>query len=109
MKQIIFRPAYLVLLLGGLLIIAAAIFAFSSKTAVPTGVIPTPPTILVERITLADAKTAYDSKSAIFLDVRAQDSYTANHIPGAINIPLQDLANRMGELDSNSWIITYCT
>ena len=103
------RLAYIILSLGGLLIIVAGMLALSKKPAPTTGVIPTPPTILVERITLADAKAAYDSKAAIFLDVRAIEAYKTDHIPGAINITLQDLANRIDELDSTSWIITYCT
>ena len=31
------------------------------------------------------------------------------HIPGALNIPLNDLPDRIQELDPSAWIITYCT
>lgn len=63
----------------------------------------------VKRVSLADAKAAYDAKTAVIVDVRDTESYTAAHVPGALNIPLTDLPNRIKELDPNQWIITYCT
>jgi 3-mercaptopyruvate sulfurtransferase SseA len=63
----------------------------------------------VTRINLEDAKTAYDQKKAVFVDVRDSDSYASDHIPGALSIPLSELPDRLGELDPNAWIITYCT
>jgi len=63
----------------------------------------------IERVSLADAKQAFDQKQAVFLDVRPADSYAAGHIPGSLNIPLAELGTRINELDPNQWIITYCT
>ena len=71
---------------------------------------PTPSTAeSVVRVDLEEAKVAFDSHTAIFLDVRAAESYAEAHIPGAINIPLDQLEARIGELNPNAWIITYCT
>jgi len=61
----------------------------------------------IARISLVDAKTAYDSGDAIFLDVRDAQSYALRHIPGARSIPLTELPNRTGELNPDDWIITY--
>ena len=44
----------------------------------------------------------------ILLDVRTEGEYSAEYIPGAINIPLSDLENRIDELDSSKAIIVYC-
>ena len=63
----------------------------------------------VTRIALVDAKAAFDQKDAVFLDVRDADSFASHHIPGALSIPLSELPDRLGELDQNAWIITYCT
>jgi 3-mercaptopyruvate sulfurtransferase SseA len=63
----------------------------------------------VPRVSLEEAKSALDAGSAIFLDVRSQQSYESQHIPGALNIPLPDMEARLGELDKAEWIITYCT
>lgn len=63
----------------------------------------------VTRIPLADAKAAYDSKSAVFLDVRGEPYYTETHIPGAISMTDAEVLSRLNELDPKQWIITYCT
>lgn len=63
----------------------------------------------IARVTLADAKAAYDQKTAVFLDVRDEASFDASHIPGAINIPVEAVQQRAGELNKQDWIITYCT
>jgi hypothetical protein len=69
-------------------------------------VISTPASVeQVARVSLADAKAAYDAGSAVFLDVRASSSYEASHIPTALSIPLNELPARMGELTQGSWII----
>lgn len=63
----------------------------------------------IERVTLVDAKSAFDNQEALFLDVRDGASYAAGHIPGAKNIPFAEIETRIAELDPNQWIITYCT
>jgi len=63
----------------------------------------------IERVSLEEAKAAYDDQSAVFLDVRSEESFNQGHIPGAVHIPLSQLESRAGELDPNEWIITYCT
>jgi 3-mercaptopyruvate sulfurtransferase SseA len=63
----------------------------------------------IPRVSLGNAKAAYELKSAVFVDVRDVQSYQASHIPGAVSIPLADLPNRLNELKSTDWIITYCT
>jgi 3-mercaptopyruvate sulfurtransferase SseA len=67
------------------------------------------PVLEVARVTLDEAKAAFDSGAAIFLDVRGQGAYERGHIAGALWIPLADIEARMSELDPNDWIITYCT
>lgn len=63
----------------------------------------------VQRLTLEESKAAFDSGSAVFLDVRSEAAYETSHIPGAVSIPLQFLEPRLAELDPDQWIITYCT
>jgi hypothetical protein len=64
---------------------------------------------VVARVSLEEARAAYDKNEALFLDVRSISSYAGSHIPGARSIPLADLESRMGDLDPSQWIITYCT
>ena len=63
----------------------------------------------IPRVSLADAKSALDAGSAVFVDVRDPASYAAGHIPGARSLPLDVLEQAAGELDPQAWIITYCT
>ena len=65
----------------------------------------------VPRVPLDQAKAAFDSGAAIFVDVRTPQAYEAKHIKGAISISLGEIEiNPTGlKLDKNQWIITYCT
>ena len=65
----------------------------------------------VPRASLEMALTAYTAGAAIFVDVRSADEYTASHIPGAINIPLNEIEFNpiLPNIDQDQWIITYCT
>ena len=97
---------------GGLLLIAAAILlATQNAPTAPTSAAPFEEETYPEipRVSLDEAKAALDSGSAIIVDVRSAEAYQASRIKGAINIPLADLETRLGELDPNQWIITYCT
>jgi len=44
----------------------------------------------------------------VVLDVRPADEYMAGHIPGAISIPLDELAERLTELPADTEIVAYC-
>lgn len=49
-----------------------------------------------------------DTGEITLLDVRPHDEYIAGHIPGAINIPVAELADRLAELPTGTDIIAYC-
>lgn len=63
----------------------------------------------IPRINLTNAKKAYDDGTAIFLDVRGHDAYAINRTPGAVDMPESEIMNRLGELATSDWIITYCS
>jgi Rhodanese-like domain len=63
----------------------------------------------IRRVSIANAKEAFDSGSAIFVDVRDSGTYGQAHIPGALSIPLSEITNHLDEIDPSNWIITYCT
>lgn len=44
----------------------------------------------------------------VILDVRSQDGYREGHVPGAINIPFEELPTRLKELPKHQEIISYC-
>ncbi|NJO33579.1 MAG: metalloregulator ArsR/SmtB family transcription factor [Rhodospirillales bacterium] len=42
------------------------------------------------------------------LDVRPSDEFAVGHLPGAVNIPLSELEERLAELDPSHEIVAYC-
>ncbi|MFK8328827.1 ArsR/SmtB family transcription factor [Pseudomonas sp. BJa5] len=46
--------------------------------------------------------------SVTLLDVRPADEFAQGHLPGAINIPFQELQQRLGELPPSQEVIAYC-
>ena len=44
----------------------------------------------------------------ILLDVRKAEAFREGHVPGAINIPFEELPGRMGRLPKGADIICYC-
>ena len=42
------------------------------------------------------------------LDVRPAEEYAAGHLPGAINIPIEQLESRLGKLSKKREVIAYC-
>ena len=47
-------------------------------------------------------------QGAQVVDVRSTAEFASGHAPGSINIPLQEIGERSGELDPNRWVIVCC-
>jgi rhodanese-related sulfurtransferase len=45
---------------------------------------------------------------SFLLDVRTPQEFASGHIPGAVNIPVDDLRSRLGELPRDRKIAAYC-
>jgi predicted sulfurtransferase len=103
------------------LIFAIPIFAFvlacasqpkntnTSANAAPAAAPAATPEDNAARISLADAKKAFDDGSAIFVDSRAESAYKDEHIKGAINITHDTLEARLKDLPKDKKIIVYCS
>lgn len=42
------------------------------------------------------------------LDVRPPEEYASGHVPGAMNVPLKELAKRLKELPQDQEVVAYC-
>jgi len=62
-------------------------------------------TTAVDTDELLARRAAGDS---VVLDVRPYPEYAAGHLPGALHIPLEELADRLAELPSDTEIVAYC-
>lgn len=47
-------------------------------------------------------------QGAIIIDVRTKNEFGGGHIKGSINIPLQNLQNRLSKINKDKPIITCC-
>ena len=47
-------------------------------------------------------------RDVVILDVRSSEGYLEGHVPGAINIPFEELPRRLKELPKSREIISYC-
>jgi len=107
-------PIWLILL-GGVLVVAAALALLlrpqpqAPPAAQPTDSADVPAAGEPPRATLEEAKAAYDSGEAVFVDVRGPAGYEAGHIPGALLIPVNEFEAHLDELDKKDWILLYCT
>ncbi|MDA3642659.1 metalloregulator ArsR/SmtB family transcription factor [Saccharopolyspora indica] len=44
----------------------------------------------------------------VVLDVRPHEEYAAGHIPGAVSIPVDELADRLDDIPADQEIVAYC-
>ncbi len=61
-----------------------------------------------EAITRTELLQRAQTGDLLILDVRPGTEYTAGHLPGALNIPIEQLADRLDELPTGTEIVAYC-
>jgi 3-mercaptopyruvate sulfurtransferase SseA len=63
----------------------------------------------VPRVSVAELKKALDAGQALVIDVRDSRSFADGHLPGAINVPLDQLPRNLAQLKgSRKVIVAYC-
>ena len=63
---------------------------------------------LLESVSQDELIARLEIGAVTLLDVRTEEEYTNGHIPGALNIPLVELAIRLSELPKDTEIVAYC-
>ncbi|MBH5333991.1 metalloregulator ArsR/SmtB family transcription factor [Streptomyces pactum] len=56
----------------------------------------------------AELRARAEAGDVVVLDVRPVEEYRAGHIPGALSLPVDELADRIGELPETAEIVVYC-
>jgi rhodanese-related sulfurtransferase len=93
-KRSVQRP----LLAGIALIIFASAYAYYMTPAQGYG-----------DVSVAEAKALIEGKpDVVILDVRTPSEFEDGHLEGAINIPVDDLAERLDELSEDDELLIYC-
>jgi rhodanese-related sulfurtransferase/DNA-binding transcriptional ArsR family regulator len=62
----------------------------------------------LEPVTRAELLDRLQDGGVTLLDVRPQDEFALGHLPGALNVPLDELERRMAELPAGTDIVAYC-
>lgn len=62
---------------------------------------------MATEVTLEELEDAI-KRGGYVLDVREQDEWNEGHVPGAHNIPLGDLENRIDEVEDGSRVFVVC-
>ncbi|TXT42526.1 MAG: CoA-disulfide reductase [Spirochaetes bacterium] len=55
-----------------------------------------------------DEVKALKEEGAYFLDVRTTDEFSLGALPGAVNIPLDELRSRLAEIPKDRFVLAYC-
>ena len=63
---------------------------------------------LLDNIDLSSALEKL-SDDAVFLDVRVPSEFKESRLPNAVNIPLNELRQRIGELNAKTYYVCYCS
>lgn len=60
------------------------------------------------RMTVAEARAAFEAGTAVMADVRSRDAYNTRHIKGALLLDEETLHGSLDHLPKDKLIITYC-
>ncbi len=60
------------------------------------------------QISIADFEAALKSEAITVVDVRGPEEYKAGHFPGAVNISLDELPTKLGDIPSNKFVVVHC-
>lgn len=66
------------------------------------------PTMIEVSIEELIERTRERGKRLTLIDVRSAQEFAASHVPGAINIPLDQIAARAAELPAEGDVVFYC-
>ncbi|MEQ7128070.1 metalloregulator ArsR/SmtB family transcription factor [Actinopolymorpha sp. B11F2] len=61
-----------------------------------------------EQVTRAELLRRVEAADVVVLDVRPREEYDAGHIPGAVSIPVEDLADRLADIPVDQDVVAYC-
>jgi rhodanese-related sulfurtransferase len=62
----------------------------------------------LETMTRAELWRHLRARDVVVLDVRPAPEFAAGHIPGALNVPIEDLERRLRDIPSETQVVAYC-
>ncbi|MBQ0924964.1 ArsR/SmtB family transcription factor [Saccharopolyspora endophytica] len=61
-----------------------------------------------ERVSRDELLRRAESGDVVVLDVRPREEYEAGHIPGAVSVPVEELADKLGDIPADQEVVAYC-
>jgi phage shock protein E len=84
------------------------IFSFLFASLVAAGALAAGPALVpISQETLLERQQKGD-EAAFVLDVRSPEEYASGHVPGAVNIPYDQIASRIAEVPKDQDVVLYC-
>jgi len=84
------------------------IFGFLFASLVAAGALAAGPApVPISQDTLLERQQKGD-EAAFVLDVRSPEEYASGHVPGAVNIPYDQIASRIAEVPKDQDVVLYC-
>jgi rhodanese-related sulfurtransferase len=62
----------------------------------------------LETMTRAELQRRLRDRDVVVLDVRPAPEFAAGHIPGARNVPISDLQQRLRQIPADTQVVAYC-
>ncbi|WP_110932853.1 ArsR/SmtB family transcription factor [Paenibacillus bouchesdurhonensis] len=62
----------------------------------------------VEEISMKELLKRMEAGEVTLIDVRPKDEYDAAHIPGALSMPMEELAEQLASLPASARVVAYC-
>jgi len=104
------RRALTALLVVGAMPIAFTTIATAGEAATTTASAPVPAAVAVAPMSqeaLLDHQSSHPDHLFV-LDVRTPQEYAEGHVPGAVNVPQEQLASRLAEVPKDKDVVIYC-
>jgi rhodanese-related sulfurtransferase len=104
------RRALVALLVFGAMPVAFTTIATAGETAATTASAPAPAAVAVAPMSqeaLLDHQSSHPDHLFV-LDVRTPQEYAEGHVPGAVNVPQEQLASRLAEVPKDKDVVIYC-
>ena len=104
------RSSFVLLMTGALF----CAYASAGDPAVPNpapATVPAAPSAAAIPLVTQDALLARQAKhdpTLLVLDVRSTEEFAQGHVPGAVNIPQDQVASRLAEVPRDKDVVLYC-
>jgi phage shock protein E len=84
------------------------IFGFLFASLVAAGALAAGPALVPISQEILLERQQKGDEAAFVLDVRSPEEYASGHVPGAVNIPYDQIASRIAEVPKDQNVVLYC-